>query len=124
MRDDKFETQKSVYEICYKLAHPERWRGLWRNDFEGSRFCAAPSKKQCSFDTPGESVWFDYSFGLTETKPRQWKIPLGGLYEVDLIGRRTAVKGRYGHMGGSDHALIVDRMVSIRQVEAPPKQEE
>jgi hypothetical protein len=119
MRDEKFEPRKNVYEICYRLTDPERWRGLWRNDFEGSRFCAAPGKR-CSHDRPGERIWLEYSFGLTDTKPRQWKIQPGGLYEVDFIGRRTAVKGKYGHMGGSDHLLLVDRMISIREVEAPP----
>lgn len=123
MDDDKFESTKSITEICYKLTQQGRWRGLWRNDFEGSRFCAAPATR-CSHDTPGERVWLQYSFGVTDTRPRKWKVPPGGLYEVLFIGRRTAVKGHYGHMGASDHELIVDRMLSVRELEPPPNQEE
>jgi hypothetical protein len=121
--DDKFGAGKSLTEICYKLTPQRRWHGLWRNDFEGSRFCAAPASS-CSRDTPGDRTWLQYSFGLTDTKPREWKVPPGGLYEVEFVGRRTAIKGRYGHMGGSDYAMIVDRLISIREIEAPPKQEE
>lgn len=94
---------------CYKMDQPRRWRGVWRNEFEGSRFCPAPAKK-CSMSSPGEMIWLDVS-----------KSPDQTLYEVDFIGRRTAVKGRYGHMGGFDHELIVDRMISMRQIEPPTK---
>jgi hypothetical protein len=120
LRDDKFEPDKSIFEICYRLTQPQRWHGSWRNDFEGSRFCPAPAT-QCSHDTPGEKISLQYSFGITDTSPSEWKVPPGGLYEVEFIGRRTAVKGHYGHMGASDHAMIVDRMISVREVEPPPK---
>jgi hypothetical protein len=123
MRDETFKPLTSTYEICYKLTEPQRWQGLWRDDFEGSRFCPAPASR-CPYHTPRDKIWLEYSFGVTDTEPRERKVPPGGLYEVNLIGRRTAVKGNYGHMGGSDHALIVDRMISIRQIEAPPKQVE
>jgi hypothetical protein len=49
------------------------------------------------------------------------KSPDQTLYAVEFIGRRTAVKGRYGHMGVFDHELIVDRMISMRQVEPATK---
>src|SRR5689334_2738535 len=32
---------------CVRFSQPRRIRGLWRNDFEGSVFCAAPAK-ECS----------------------------------------------------------------------------
>lgn len=107
---------------CYKMDPPRRWKGLWRNDFEGSRFCEAPAL-ECSYETAGDKTWLQYSFGLTDKRPSELKVPYGGLYEVDLVGRRTAIKARYGHMGGSDHELIVDRMISVREVEPPPPPE-
>lgn len=96
---------------CFRFRKPERFRGLWRNEFEGSRFCPAPAQ-QCDYDTPGDDIWLD-----TERALR--KGPDGALYEVEFIGRQTAVKGHYGHMGGSDHDLIVDRLVSMKQIEPP-----
>jgi hypothetical protein len=89
---------------CFKMDPPRRWQGVWRNEFEGSRFCPAPAKK-CSYYSPGDRIWLDAQKRPDET-----------LYAVDFVGRRTAVKGRYGHIGGSDYELIVDRMISIRQV--------
>jgi hypothetical protein len=94
---------------CYKMDSPRRWRGVWRNEFEGSRFCPAPAMK-CSYYSVGDRIWLDAS-----------KSPDQTLYTVDFIGRRTAVKGRYGHMGGSDYEVIVDRVISIRQMEPPTK---
>jgi hypothetical protein len=93
---------------CYKMKPEQRWTGLWRNEFEGSRFCPAPART-CGFTTPGEVVWLDPS-RVTKTTPD------GALYSVRLLGRRTAVKGRYGHMGGSDQELIVDRFMSMKKV--------
>jgi len=123
MRDENFQPNKSLAEICYKLTPPRRRHGLWRNNFEGSQFCEAPATR-CPDASAGELSWLRYSFGVTDTRPRKLKVPYGGLYEVDFIGRRTAVKGRYGHLGGADHYLIVDRMIWMREVEPPPKQEE
>jgi hypothetical protein len=99
---------------CYRMTKPIRWQGLWRNDFEGSRFCPFPAK-QCAFGTPGERIWLSMRAGSVTMKNERF----GGLYEVDFVGRRTAVKGLHGHMGGSDHELIVDRLISMKQVEAP-----
>jgi hypothetical protein len=89
----------------------QRWRGLWRNDFEGSRFCPGPAT-QCQMDTPGDIIWLDAE-RATRNEPD------GALYAVELLGRRTAVKGEYGHMGGSDHDLIVDRFISMKKVRRP-----
>ena len=105
---------------CYKFDAPQQMRGLWRNDFEGSRLCPAPASA-CFYGSPGDKIWFDYSFGLTDTRPRKWKVQPGGLYAVDFIGRATKYRGRYGHMGAFDRLVVVDRIIAMREVEAPPK---
>ena len=46
--------------------------------------------------------------------------PPGGLYALDFIGRRTAHGGVNGD-GPLAQELIVDRLISIKQIEAPPK---
>lgn len=97
---------------CYKMDPPKRWKGLWRNDFEGSRFCATPAKS-CDGSTSRPYTWFDYY------DPKL--LPFGGLYRVDFIGRRTSVQGRYGHMGGSDYQIVVDRMISVEEQARPPQ---
>src|SRR5258705_4520017 len=34
----------------------QRWRGLWRNVFEDSRFCPEPART-CDHNTPGDRIW-------------------------------------------------------------------
>lgn len=92
-------------EECVKLEPQARWRGLWRNNFEGSRFCPEPAT-QCDFDTPGDRIW------LTMKHDRAAD---GMLYRIEFVGRRTTYRGSYGHFGISDHEMIVDRMV-VQQV--------
>ena len=93
-------------ELCVKMQPQQRWRGLWRDDFEGSRFCPAPAR-ECTHDSPGEQIW------LSETPGR----PDGGLYRVEFIGRKTMYKGPYGHMGVFDQEITIDRPISIELIE-------
>jgi hypothetical protein len=95
-------------EICVKMLPQQHWRGLWRNDFEGSRFCPAPAKR-CTFETPGERIWLSRAPGRAD----------GGLYRVDFIGRRTMYKGPYGHMGVFDEELFIDKPIKIELIEEP-----
>ncbi|WP_168854018.1 hypothetical protein [Novosphingobium sp. ERN07] len=95
---------------CVKMLPAEEWHGLWRNDFEGSQFCARPAE-MCHFDSVEDRVWL-------ETRLMQGEV--GALYEVRFIGRRTMFKGSYGHMGASAHLIVVDRPISMKMVEAPP----
>lgn len=97
-------------EFCVKMLPQQRWRGLWRAAFEGSRFCPEPAET-CDDNTPGEQIWLSRTPGQ----------PTGGLYRVDFIGRRTMYKGPYGHFGMFDQELIMDRVISIKLIEdAPP----
>lgn len=109
---------------CIKFDAPQRMRGLWRNEFEGSEFCVEPAQKCSDIDANKRSrplVWLDFAKpGPDSPRPRQY----GGLYTVDFIGRRTAYRGAYGQMGGFDEMVLVDRMISMKQIEAPPPRPE
>lgn len=99
---------------CFEMTRPQRWSGLWRAAFEGSRFCEdQPNKSatECSDKSVGSRIWFD------PNRPYETD---GRLYRVEFIGRRTVRPGNFGHMGGSEHEMVVDRMISIKEVEAPP----
>jgi hypothetical protein len=94
---------------CFRFTKPQRMRGLWRNDFEGSAFCAVPAR-QCP--QRQRHAWLEIASlpGLRETPP-------GGLYAVDFVGRHSEYGGGVT-LGDAD--VIVDRLMSIREVEAPP----
>ena len=102
-------------EDCFAMTEPTRWTGLWRNQFEGSQFCPSPARK-CPEDASSDDIWLQFDERLPQSKME----PSGGLYAVDFIGRRTAQKGFFGHFGMSEHEMIVDRVISIREVEPPP----
>ena len=93
---------------CYKMDPPRKWTGLWRNSFEGSQFCPAPASN-CSFGRPGPRIWLD-------SERASKKEPDEGLYAVEFVGRRTSVKGHYGHMGASDYELVADRFLLMKRI--------
>lgn len=99
---------------CFDSTPRRRWRGLWRDDFEGSRFCAAPAS-ECSDGTGGEKVWLNVPQGSDAGR----QPGIGGLYAVDFIGRRTIHPGLFGHFGMFSHEMTVERMISIREVDPP-----
>lgn len=105
---------------CVKFDPPRRFQGLWRNDFEGTQFCPAPAR-ECSYVSTERRkqplIWLDFSFRL----PDPAEGPFGGLYSVDFIGRTSAYGGAYGHFGMFDEQVIVDRLISIQELEPPPK---
>lgn len=104
---------------CYKMTTPQRIRGLWRNDFEGQAFCAAPASEcpagKWKPNEPGVA-WIDFASPL----PGSSETPPGGLYAIDFIGRETAYPGRYGEYGFYNKEVIVDRVLSIAEVKGPP----
>ena len=102
-------------EQCFQMTPSQRWRGVWRNDFEGQRFCPAPAR-DCFDDSPGDDVWLTFSKELPHSKMQ----PIGGLYEIEFIGRKTVHRGRFGHFGMSDHEMVVERVISLRELEPPP----
>ena len=102
-------------EQCYKMDPPRRWRGLWRNDFEGSQFCPAPAT-ECSHEISEDAIWLDFTVSL----PAPLKEP-GGLYAVDFVGRAPSYRGIYGHLGVFSREVVVDRMITMKEIESPPK---
>lgn len=60
---------------CVKMLPAEEWHGLWRNDFEGSQFCARPAEI-CHFDSVKDRVGW---------KPGQCRARLAPFMKSDLL---------------------------------------
>lgn len=117
--DSRIPVSKSLPDdLCFKFAPAQRMQGLWRNEFEGSQFCAAPARRCSGSDhypfEPGVA-------SLQFARPASAIDGLypGGLYAIDFVGRRTVFDGSYGY-GFFSQEVIVDRLISIREVEPPP----
>jgi hypothetical protein len=98
----------------------QHWEGLWRADFEGSQFCPAPAT-ECS-DRPIDErkrqtvISLQFASGW----PAEMREAPGGLYKVVFDGRRSLFRGHFGHMGMADREIVVDRLISIVEIEPPP----
>lgn len=113
------EALPQKYEDCFRFTPPHRMRGLWRNQFEGSEYCEGSSGK-CPDpkETAETGIWLEMRSPL----PGANDTPPGGLYAIDFVGRRSVGAGMFGHFGMAKNEVIVDRLLSIREVEAPPRQ--
>ncbi|MAN11594.1 MAG: hypothetical protein CMN63_04105 [Sphingobium sp.] len=104
------EAMPSGTDKCFEMTPARQWKGLWRREFENSRFCPSPAVS-CSYQTAGDRIWLS-------GKPLTSLGNGDGLYEVEFVGRQTAHKGRYGHMSTFDHEIIVDKVVNFQPVGA------
>lgn len=111
------EAFPAAVENCFEMTPQQQWSGLWRNDFEGSRFCPGPAE-ECDYESPGDQIWLSYSEQLSRagTEP---PFGYGGLYEIEFVGRRTLRRGQFGHSGGFDHEIVVDRLIALKELQAP-----
>lgn len=104
---------------CFRMSQPRRMQGIWIDEFEGSRFL--PEARDITRAEVGSGgIWLNIDTKKLPARYRSLSDEKLRAFEIDLIGRQTAVAGRHGHMGGSDHEIIVDRLISIRPVEVAP----
>jgi hypothetical protein len=102
---------------CFKFERPKIWKGRWVNEFEGSIFCAAGSPcpdRRSSYD---EQTWLEFS----PDNPVQDKFKPGGVYDIEFVGRRSIGAGMFGHFGVFRNDMIVDHLISMKQVVLPPE---
>ena len=107
-------------EECYRFGPPVRMRGIWLDEFEGSEFL--PNATEAPADWPAggghsrDAIWLDF------TRPEPLLTDPHGerrALAIEFVGRRAAYPGRYGHMGGSPHLVIVKKLLSATPVPPP-----
>jgi hypothetical protein len=102
-------------EQCDAVTSEKRWRGLWREYFEDSRFCEEPAK-ECDARSPG--VWV--SLEVKSAPKGFYDTPPGGLYAVEVVGKETLRPDYLESI--PKRRLVVHRFISVKQIEAPPPQ--
>jgi hypothetical protein len=121
---DKIEEQDGAYiyhmrptSKCYRMTEPKRWHGIWTNEFEGSRFCEG-AKSDCPYVGRDRRTQPQVWLGSEHSWSQKHKAlaSQGTLFEIEFVGRRTLYEGSYGHMGMSDHEIVVDRIISMRKI--------
>lgn len=104
---------------CYRMTTPRRFKGIWVDEFEGSRFVEnAQSLNGVS--------WYDPATWLDPVRDPALENEDGRLrvHEVEFMGQKTIVPGSYGHMGGSEHMVVMNRLIAAREIDASPWQKQ
>jgi hypothetical protein len=100
-------------EHCVDFGAAERMRGTWITGFEVSNFWAEGEQ---GADGPGRPLtWLTFA-AASPPDPALFaqRDRIGGpaAIRIEFIGRRARRPGHYGHLGGAEHLVIVDRIVS------------
>jgi hypothetical protein len=108
------------FDQCYKMLPAKRMRGIWLNEFEGSRFFEGMTHrdqvKAALRDKRAAKLWpFGEWLGWGKAREPETR-PRSQMVLIDFVGRRTAFPGRYGHMGGSSSGVLVDKVLSTKVI--------
>ena len=111
---------------CIPYSSSQRMSGIWVHGFEYSAFFAgARSWHEVShqaFDPRYKLTWLSgpATFPMPSNQARM--IEGFSVSRVELIGKRSLCASGYGHLGGSEHEVIVERFLTIAPDEAPSPQ--
>lgn len=112
------------YDKCIQLEPPRTFRGAWLHEFEASLFFEGVEAMPDGVRTYTEAdTWLDIDADDREDLRRRGFDCARCAFVIEFIGRKSSQEGNYGHMGGADHVILLDRIVSIRQV-IPPRRPE
>ncbi len=114
---------------CYRFDAPRRWTGIMvQNDYFDDYFF--PDQTISAGDLPKAMIYGVINLparancrdatchpdpSLT-VRDENWQ-PMA--FAITFIGRRTAVQGNYGHMGYFGHEIVMDRLISQREIQLP-----
>lgn len=96
---------------CFKMTAPRRWKGVWRREFELSRYCPVETST-CGSAYTGNEIWLSFVDDVAQKLPAH-----NGLYSIEFVGRKTLVPGAHGHMGTFHHEILVDRLISVKALQ-------
>ncbi|MBL0914956.1 MAG: hypothetical protein IBJ13_05410 [Sphingopyxis sp.] len=96
---------------CYSFDPPREFSGIYVDEFEGQQFIQTKNLR-LPVVAPAQSIWLDFDT-LSDLGPLKNKPDDGTqLWHVRFIGRQANSSSAYGHMGMSDGAILVDRVLS------------
>lgn len=104
---------------CIDFLPVERMRGVWISGFERSWFVPGAEGVPDPNRTDLSKIWLTFANGaLPDPALRRAMDAQRGVavVAIEFDGRRSRDVGQYGHMGGADTIVIVDRIVSARLI--------
>lgn len=104
---------------CFRMSSPEQMRGVWIDEFEGSQFLPGASDTSPAQVGLG-GTWLDVETNRIPGLFLTSSVDELRAFQIEFIGRRTLVAGKHGHMGSSDHEVVVDKLISARPIDVTP----
>lgn len=98
---------------CFHFNPPERMRGIWLDEFEGSAFLPDVTASPVVWHYSPDAIWLEF------TQPEPLLADGQKAYAVEFVGRRATYPGHYGHLGMSRHLILVDELLSASPVPPP-----
>lgn len=116
---------------CVKMQPRRRFRGIYLHEFEAELFfedvtdpAEAWRRRDSNLRRRGPSgEWLGASISWMSLEPTMRRVLEAASADQPVLlefeGRRTAYRGRYGHLGMSESEVIVDRVISAQPVYLP-----
>lgn len=108
-------------EKCFKFGAPQKYHGVWLREFEVSAFFEGRTELPLPKDYfTNDGTWLET--GALDLPPefgRCWDRHPWCAFSVDFVGRRSAYRGHYGHMGDYPSAIVVDKIEAIHELPTP-----
>lgn len=106
------------YEHCADFLPAERMHGVWVTGFEQSAYLPDATAIPARDDPERHRTWLTFADGAAPDPALRAALDKMGTtaaVAVEFDGRRSRSPGNgYGHLGGADQLVIVDRIVSMR----------
>ncbi|HET6941116.1 MAG TPA: hypothetical protein VFH89_03030 [Sphingomicrobium sp.] len=93
---------------CYNFTDPQRMRGVAITGFETGSFY--PGRTTLPLNGEESDTWVEIDSRMLPANVRN-NCKKGCALYLDFVGRRTAIAGRYGHLGVSKYQIVVDRVL-------------
>ncbi|QIG79014.1 hypothetical protein [Stakelama tenebrarum] len=106
-------------DACYRFDPPRHFEGIWRDEFEASRFF--PNLDHLPAPEEDSGIWLSVDSVWNKLPPAVNEAAEKGVttnYRIAFIGRKTSVPGHYGHMGASREDIVVHRIIEIEPLAA------
>lgn len=105
---------------CLDFGPARRFNGVYFDEFEGQLLIEGTPKGP-PFREPSDHVWLEFDERTvydanTKALLRPDDSGKTRVFMIEFIGRKTARKGQYGHMGASQHEVLVNRVVGARKI--------
>jgi hypothetical protein len=111
-------TTSMDYEHCVDFLPAERMHGVWLTGFEQSSYVANATAAPAIDDPERHRTWLTFASGAYPDPALRAELDKMGTtaaVAIEFDGRRSRGPGRgYGHLGGAENLVIVDRIVSMR----------